>query len=112
MTCSRSQKGQTGFNTKAFYFKDSAISCETTAFTARITFNSLFIHLYLGQDLEIKCQIRLNGDKKIQKRTVLLLPLLFIISLRKLYIKAPGILPGTFQTSFLLIRNSHQRIFT
>ena len=78
MTCSRSQKGQTGFNTKAFYFKDSAISCETTAFTARITFNSLFIHLYLGQDLEIKCQIRLNGDKKIQKCTVLLLPLLFI----------------------------------
>ena len=35
-----------------------------------------------------------------------------IISLRKLYIKASGILPGTFQTSFLLIRNSHQHICT
>lgn len=114
MNCSRSQKGKTGFNTKSFYFKDSAISYESTGFTARITFKSLFIHLYFGQDLEIKCQ-RFNGDKKNSEMHCISVATFFnkiIISLRKLFIKAPGILPGTFQTSFLLIRNSHQHIFT
>ena len=115
MNCSRSQKGKAGFNTKSFYFEDSAISCESTGFTARITFNSLFIHLYFGQDLEIKSQ-RFNGDKKKNSEMHCISVATFlnkiIISLRKLYIKASGILPGTFQTSFLLIRNSHQHIFT
>lgn len=91
----------------------STISCESTGFSARITFSSLFIHLYLGYDLEKKCQLRLTGGKRKKKKKkdsssqmhcipVATFTHKIISSLRKLHMKAPGILPGRISAIFCL----------